>query len=313
MTDPAPYFAEVTQGALSAQAVWVRAEDGVRLRLGVWTESGASKGTVFLCPGRTEYIEKYAQIAEDFVAHGLASIAIDWRGQGLADRLTADPLSGHVGRFTDYQKDVVAMVDVAIEQDLPKPWFLLGHSMGGCIGLRTVMDRTEFTACAFSGPMWGIAMHTALRPGAWVLSWLLPRLGLGHRYAPTTGPASYILSEPFETNGLTRDPAMYQMMRDQLTAHPDLQLGGASIHWLGEALREMRALSARPSPDMPCFTFYGDQEAIVTIPAITDRMSRWPGGTLHMEPGGRHELLMEDTPLRQNLTTKTARLFLSAT
>ncbi len=310
MTEPAPYFTEITQGAPGAQAFWVRADDNVRVRLGVWTENGASRGTVFLFPGRTEYVEKYAQVAQDFMGYGFAAIAIDWRGQGLADRLTKDPLSGHVGRFTDYQRDVTAMVETATQLKLPKPWFLLGHSMGGCIGLRTVMDRTEFSACAFSGPMWGIVIHPALRPGAWGLSWLFPRLGLGHLYAPTTGPASYILSEPFETNGLTRDAGMYQMMRDQLTAHPDLQLGGASLNWLGEALREMRRLGKRPSPDMPCFTFYGDQEGIVSVSRIEDRMARWPNSTLHMEPGGRHELLMENADMRQSLTAKVARLFL---
>ena len=45
----------------------------------------------------------------------------------------------------------------------PKPWFLIGHSMGGAIGLRALHDGLPVQAAAFSAPMWGIAMHPALR------------------------------------------------------------------------------------------------------------------------------------------------------
>ena len=37
-----------------------------------------------------------------------------------------------------------------------RPLHLLAHSMGGCIGLRAVIEGMPVAACVFTGPMWGI-------------------------------------------------------------------------------------------------------------------------------------------------------------
>lgn len=308
----APYFAEIVPDGPEAQTAWITADDGVRLRVGVWSANAGPKGTLLMFPGRTEYIEKYAAVAGDMARHGITVMAIDWRGQGISDRLLDDPLPGHVQRFPDYQRDVAACVAEAKAQNLPKPWFVLGHSMGGAIGLRAVMEGLPVTSAAFSGPMWGIAASPWLRPVMWVLSFLSRLVGLSHRYPPTTsGPVPYPLSEPFETNMLTRDADQYQLMRDQFTARPELKLGAPSLNWLYEALSETRGLSHRASPDLPCLTIMGSDEAIVDQARIRTRMAQWPGSTLHVEPGGRHELLMEDAATRKRTSDMLAAHFLA--
>ncbi|MEO0774410.1 MAG: alpha/beta hydrolase [Pseudomonadota bacterium] len=310
--DQAPYFADIVPHGPEANCVWDRSTDGVRLRLGLWRADG-DKGTLLLFPGRTEYVEKYAPTAGDMARHGISTLTIDWRGQGISDRLLSDPLPGHVERFPDYQRDVAVMVGHATALDLPKPWFVLGHSMGGCIALRAVMEGLPVTSAAFSGPMWGISASPKLRPVLRLFSFTASSLGFGHRYPPTTtGPVPYPLSEPFETNMLTRDADAYQLMRDQFTARPELKLGACTLNWLYEALKETRTLSRRPSPDLPCLTIMGSDEAIVDQTRIRTRMTRWPGSTLHVEPGGRHELLMEDAATRQRMTDMLAAHFLAA-
>jgi lysophospholipase len=296
----APLFSEIAQGPDDGAAWWMTTADGVRIRVGLWNR-GAPKGTVFLFPGRTEYIEKYGVAAAHLADCGYATLVIDWRGQGLADRLQDDVMSGHVHHFTDYQMDVAAMVEAAHRLDLPRPWQLLAHSMGGCIGLRAVMQGMEVQSCAFSGPMWGIAMADALRPVAWSLSWSSRQLGMSHFYAPGSAPQSYVLTEPFETNKLTNDREMYQYMINQANAHPELGIGGPSLHWLHEALSETRALARRPSPDMPCLTLLGSDEQIVDVARIRDRMAHWPGGHLEMVETGRHETLMDSPEMRGRL------------
>ena len=297
----APLFAEVADGPEDGCAVWLDAADGVRIRAAAWSRD-AQGGTVLLFPGRTEYIEKYGRAARHFAARGLATLAVDWRGQGLADRLTGDTMSGHVAYFRDYQHDVAAVTAAAESLGLPRPWHLLAHSMGGCIGLRAVIEGLDVRSAVFSAPMWGIRMAAGLRPVAWSLAWGLRRMGMGHVYAPSTSGAHYVLSEPFETNKLTNDRGMWDHMARQLAAHPELGIGGPSLRWLHEALREMRALSREPSPALPCLTLLGSDEAIVEVPPIVERMARWPGGRLETVRGGRHETLM-DTPETQ------ARLF----
>ena len=293
----APYFAEVAEGPAEGRCAWVSAEDGLRLRLGLWARDGA-RGTVLLFPGRTEYIEKYGRVAAALAAGGYATLAIDWRGQGLSDRVTEDENVGHVLEFSDYQRDVAAMLDAARASGLPRPWFVLAHSMGGCIALRSLTEGIDVAGTVFSAPMWGIRMAGPTRPAAWALSWSGARVGLGHRYAPGTGAASYVSEADFEGNMLTTDAESYAYMRRQVTAHPELALGGPSLRWLNEALRETRALARRPAPALPCLAYLGGNERIVDPDRIRRRMDHWPGGELVELRGAEHEVLMERAACR---------------
>ena len=211
----APFYDDVAEGPDNGAAYWITTADGVRIRVGVWPLHGA-KGTVLLFPGRTEYIEKYGRGAADLAARGYATVSIDWRGQGLADRLIQDPASGFVDKFTDYQIDIAAMLGVADALNMPGPRMLLAHSMGGCIGLRALMDGLPVNAAVFSAPMWGITMSNAMRPAAWAMSWASRKVGLGGTLAPGTTPQTYVLAEGFEGNNLTTDPDMYRYMQDQV-------------------------------------------------------------------------------------------------
>ena len=305
--EAAPYHADVA-GYSDGICHWVTTVDGVRVRVGHWPLEGA-KGTVLIFPGRTEYVEKYGRTAKDFAARGFASVAIDWRGQGIADRLLENRAIGHVDVFEDYQLDVKAMLSHVEKLNLPKPYFLLGHSMGGCIGLRSVYDGLPVDGVAFSAPMWGIKMSPALRPIAWGLSSVSKPLGFSGVFAPGQQAETYVLRATPEDNTLTSDASAFEMLQAQLKAYPDLALGGPSLHWLNEALREMRALAQKPSPDLPCITFLGSDEDIVDPHRIHDRMGRWDSGELVILDRGRHEVLMEVPPIRDRVLDGAAALF----
>lgn len=288
---PAPFHADVAEGPDGGAAYWLTTSDGVRIRVGVW--GGGDKGTILLFPGRTEYIEKYGRAAKGFAARGFSTVAIDWRGQGLADRALDNHMIGHVEDFTDFQKDVSAVVAVLPELGVSGPMVLLGHSMGGCIGLRTLMEGIDVKGAIFTGPMWNIKLEPVRRYAGWALSTASRSFKFDHMLAPGTVEASYLIAHPFEDNMLTRDEPMYDYMRDQITAHPELSLGGPSFAWLHEALKECRTLAARPCPDVPVITFLGTSERIVDVPAIHDRMARWHNGDLRLVDGAEHEVIMD--------------------
>ena len=109
MLGPAPYHAELAEGPDGAHAVWAQADDGVRLRFGIFPAQKA-RGTVLLFPGRTEYIEKYGRTATDLVAEGYSVLIVDWRGQGLSSRQVKRRKKGHVDRFRDYEEDLDAFM-----------------------------------------------------------------------------------------------------------------------------------------------------------------------------------------------------------
>ena len=305
----APLFTDIHPGPDTGVAHWVDTSDGKRVRIAHWPAEGA-RGTVLLFPGRTEYIEKYGVTAAEFAKRGLAVITIDWRGQGLADRMLPDRRIGYVDVFSDYQKDVAALMRAARGLQLPRPFFLLAHSMGGCIGLRAVMEGLSVQAAAFTAPMWGIRIAPHLRPIATVLSHLMPKIGQGHRLPMGTSLNPYVADAPFDDNMLTTNEEMYDMMRDQLVAHPDLSLGGPSYVWLREALAETKHLSLRAAPSLPCITFLGSNERIVHIGRIKERMENWKNGQLQMVQGAEHEILMETPALRDAAIDDIARLFL---
>ncbi|MBW4707778.1 alpha/beta hydrolase [Roseobacter sp. YSTF-M11] len=307
---PAPFLSDIAFGLKGGAAHWAQTSDDVRIRIGHWTQPGA-KGTVLIFPGRTEFIEKYSGVAGALAQRGLAAMAIDWRGQGLADRLLENPLIGHVDHFPDYQKDVDRLVRAARDLNMPRPFFLLGHSMGGAIGLRAAMEGLPVQATAFTGPMWGIYLAPHLRPVAWISSQLMPRVGQGHRLPPGTKVEHHVLVDGFEGNLLTRDTTQFAQMKTQLEKHPELALGGPSFVWLREALTETRHLAGRPAPNLPCVTFLGTNERIVDVSAIHRRMEGWKRGALELVEEGEHEVLMESDAVAGPLFDRMTALFLS--
>ncbi len=307
MKNDAPLFAAEAEGPHDGRAVWLQA-DGARIRAVLWGAQ-APRGTVFLFPGRTEYIEKYGRSAADLAAAGYATVSVDWRGQGLSNRVMKDPMVGHVSDFAEFQADFAALLAFARGQGLPEPYYLMAHSMGGCIGLRSLMDGAPFQAAAFSAPMWGILMADWMRPIAAALSTTSRLMGFDHRYAPGTNSRSYVLDVPFVGNTLTTDAEMWDYMRRQAQAHPELVLGGPSLGWLKAAMDECAALAAMASPACPVVCGLGNQERIVDVRPIHDRMARWPGGRLDMYAGAEHEVLMERPAIRAAFVASAVALF----
>lgn len=287
--DPAPLLADVAEGPPGGRAWWVTSADGTRLRLGVWP-AGTPRGTVLMFPGRTEYVEKYGRVARDLGAAGYATAVFDWRGQGLSDRPRHRRDMGHVVSFDEYRQDVSAFRPALEALELPRPWFLVAHSMGGAIGLRALHDGLPVRAAAFSAPMWGIQMTPFMKSIAGIVLGLARPLGLGTTFAPSTGPWEPMA---FDDNPLTTDRDQFDYMSRQVAAHPELALGGPSVLWVKAALGETAALMRRPAPDVPTLTLVGSREGIVEVPAIETRMASWPRGRLVTIEGGLHEVLME--------------------
>ncbi len=299
--DKAPFFPQVAEGPQNAEAYWTTTDDGHRIRVVHWPNAGASQGTIFIFQGRTENIEKYGRAVDEFHKAGFGAFALDWRGQGLSDRLTVDRMMGHVGQFADYQKDVAAFLNAAHELNLPKPWHLFGHSLGACVGLRALIEDLPVCAAVFSAPLWDINLSRFQRAAAWPLSWTAQTLGKGATYAPGTKGESYVLTTNFSENRLTHDPNMYRYYQSISEELRDQQIGGPSLGWLYQTLKETSWLSKLVSPCTPCLTFCGAEDTIVAIPAVEDRMNRWANGTFNLVPDARHDVLYETEEIRRRV------------
>ncbi|WP_301458612.1 alpha/beta fold hydrolase [Pseudorhodobacter sp.] len=272
-------------------------------------DQAAEKGSILLFPGRTEYIEKYGRIAAAFAARGHATVVIDWRGQGLTERPRLDRMVGYVKEFYSYQKDLAAVLAKLDELGLPKPSYLVSHSMGGCIALRSLLNGLQIKAAAFSAPMWGIQFAPGLGPIARLIAVVGAHLGMGLRYAPGTGPQTYVNATGFAGNMLTRDPETFGWLQSQAVSKPELTLGGPSLQWLNAALCECHALRTLAAPPLPAICFLGESERIVDPAAIHARMAHWSSATLTMVPEAEHEIMMEIPATRNRFLDATTALF----
>src|SRR3954447_21002084 len=91
--------------------------DGVVLRYARWAPPPGRKGTVCLFQGRAEFIEKYFETVRDLRARGFAVATLDWRGQGLSQRMLRNPRKGYVGSFAEYDRDLEAFVNDVVLPD----------------------------------------------------------------------------------------------------------------------------------------------------------------------------------------------------
>ncbi|MFV0383027.1 alpha/beta fold hydrolase [Paracoccus sp. (in: a-proteobacteria)] len=297
----APFHQLPDDPGTPATAFRVAADDGIGLRMALWRSATAGTlGSVLLFPGRTEFVEKYGPFVQNLITTGYDVLGIDWRGQGMSDRLQSDPRPGHIGEFADYQRDVVEMVVAADKLDLPRPWHLLAHSMGGCIGLAALHDDLPVVSATFSAPMWGINLYGVPRFVPQAIGWLAGRLGRGGHPFPGAGArGTYYVDEKFRTNLLTSDVDQWARSLREAAYWPELTIGGASCHWLRAALAECARLAALPSPDLPTLIALGSREAVVSTAAIRDRAGRTRNCTLLEIPEARHEVIMETPDCRR--------------
>ncbi|NOX74698.1 MAG: alpha/beta hydrolase [Alphaproteobacteria bacterium] len=294
----APLYNDSAQGPKDGIARWAEADDGVRLRMVFWGMDAAN-GTVLIFPGRTEFAEKYGRTAQAFQDRGFATATIDWRGQGLSDRLAPNRKLGHVDQFTDYQNDVEALMQAMQAQGLPEPYYLCAHSMGGTIGLRSLQNGLAVKRTVFSAPMWGLTIDPLWRPLVQAVAKGGQAVGLGAEFAPGTGPLNYLQSHDYTDNVLTSSKESWGYLTGLVGASPGLEIGGPSVQWLHAALTETKELAAMTPPDHEVFGLIGSDETVVNRRDVIDYFARWPGAQINIFTGARHEILMESTAIRK--------------
>ena len=307
--DPAPLHEEIMHPAPGGTACWLRTKDGIRIRFAHW-RSG-SNGTILFLNGRTEYVEKYGLAASAFATRGFSFATFDWRGQGLSETVSHPPGICHVDDFLDYQHDVKAVRSALSKLALPRPLFLVSHSMGGAIGLRALHEGLAVNAAVFCAPMWRIRFPPPAQFAARVLSAAAVRVGWSRRFVPGSGPSSHFELADSETNCLTSDAAIFSFLGGQLRLRPELSRGGPSCSWMHTAIREChRLMSVRP-PNLKSLVLLGTDERVVDPEAVRTLCAAWPEVELELIEGARHELLLESGELRQLVFDRTADFFLA--
>ena len=281
-------------------AATIRAVDGMLIRVARWHPPGESRGTVLVCPGRAEFIEKYFETVGDLLARGLSVVVFDWRGQGLSGRDLRNRWKGHVDDFSFYERDLDALGVQVLEPFCPKPWFALAHSMGGAILIaQSRAGRSPFARIVTTAPMIDIDRLRFPRL-ARALAETLDAVGLGGAFIPGGG-ARAAIARPFEGNRLTSDPLRYQRLANIWTVAPELAIGDPTIGWINGGFRLMREFADGEYPrrvPTPMLVFAAGDDRIVDSRAVERFAQRLKTGAVIALPGARHEILMERDSIR---------------
>ena len=302
-----PSLAEVPSNPVpaGAQVAVLETSDRVKLRYALFPKTaGASRGTICLVHGRTEFIEKYFETITDFQSRGFSVATFDWRGQGGSQRLIGNPRMGYVDSFEDYWTDLRSFHSSVLLPDCPPPFYLVGHSMGGLVSLMAgVRDRMMFERILVTAPMVSIPTP-GLSPVGWrVLFDAMNLVGLGGLPVGRSDdkPASKMR---FAGNPLTSDHARFSRQVDILTARPDLEVGKPTVRWSAAALRAMAAVARHefpPTVKIPVLMLAAARDEVVSTPAIESLGLRMRTGRHLIIPAARHELFMESDVIRSQV------------
>ena len=279
----------------------IRAADGLALRVARWHPPGFSLGTVVICTGRAEFVEKYFEVASELLARRLTVVIFDWRGQGLSARELDNSRKGHIDDFSLYERDLEAIALQVLEPFCPKPWFAIGHSMGGAVLIQQARGgKSPFERIVVTAPLIGI--HGLRFPDATrLLAEVLDIVGLGGAFIPGGGETA-VVTKPYRNNLLTSDPERYARNAHILAAASHLGIGDPTIGWVNAAFRLMEQFGDPEYPRRtltPILVIAAGDDRIVDTRAIERFAVRLKAGGLVVIPHARHEIMMERDEFRE--------------
>jgi len=187
-----------------------------------WLPEDSPTAVLLIIHGLAEHSGRYENIVQYFVPRGLAVYGIDHIGHGKSSGTR-----GYIKRFDDFTHTLKIYFDMIFECQPDIPSFLVGHSLGGLIGLTYLIDHQPgLTGAVVSGP--GVKVPDTISAltifSGNVLSFLMPRFRL-------IGLAA---------EGISRDPAVVRAYLND----PLVYTGKITARLAAEALKAMNRVTA---------------------------------------------------------------------
>ena len=287
-------------------AFFINGFDNKRLRVALWNIN-SDEGTVILQSGRTEFIEKYYEVIEGFIARGYCVAVMDWRGQGLSDRTCKNIRLGHIDSFEEYDKDLIKTLEV-YNKICPKPWIGFGHSMGGCLMASNFVENQEiYKALILCAPMLSIQSRSSLRI---LVSVLGSVSSIGFKdfaiNKPNWDHEQGWLEEEFNDNFLTSDQYRFNRVYRLISKEHTLGVKGLSLGWIYEAIKRTNLFKDKKwgtLVEKPSLLLNATRDRLVSPSGNVQILSKFRNS--HVENiDSRHEIFMESDPIRNKAWEK---------
>jgi alpha-beta hydrolase superfamily lysophospholipase len=232
------------------------------------------RATILLIHGLGEHSGRYQHVAEAFNAKGFTVLAPDHLGHGESPGTRV-----FVEQFDDYLTGVRECRAIIDQQCPGVPCFVLGHSMGGLIAGRLLLeDQQQYRGALLSGP----AFAAEAPPSGLVMF-------IGRLLAKIAPKAGMIA---LDASGVSRDPQVVAAYNaDPLVNH------GKITAALGVALFDAMAevMSRAAEIKLPLLVMHGDADAMAA-PKGSEQFAAAVSSsdkTLTLLPGLYHEIFNE--------------------
>ena len=236
-------------GDINSQAQGLGPNKGQQSHLGGgifyrhWRANEPVRAVILLAHGLGEHSGRYQGFAEFVGEKGISVVAPDHLGHGASpgDRT-------HLQSFNDYLQPLDELRELIASWYPGVPCILIGHSMGGLIAARYLLDhQDQFAAALLSGA----ALPAAEPPSAFAM--FLARLF--SRWLPKMGMLQ------LDATQISRDPEVVQDYLDDPLVHK----GKASARLVVELFKEMeRVEQDQDKITLPVFVMHGSADAMTT-------------------------------------------------
>lgn len=283
--------------------------EGRKIRFGSAFPKDSIPDAIVVClPGLSEPIEKYYELARDLLDRNLAVWVIDWMGQGASSRYLKNPHKRHSSGFSEDVKDLHFLVAEYVKHSSVHPdrgripMAMLGHSLGGNIGMRYLAEHPNIFECAaFSAPLFGLHKISDFPDGLIMGAAKILGSVAGAKYAKNQDNWSPATRDHTPGEGpFSSDVARDCVHMKWLEANPDLQIGGVTYKWVHRSLVSCKKIKkSAPSIQTPILIGLAEDDTIVHNGEIEKIAAALPNGKLVKLANSKHEILMEKDEIRE--------------
>ena len=266
--------------------------DGASLHAEIYNRFDA-KGAVVIVHGYTECAEKYREFCWYFVNAGYSVFVYDQRGHGGSLREVEDLSVTHVDYFDQYVEDLELLMNQVVRPRMgDAPVFLYGHSMGGAVAARMLMEHPDwFKRAVLNAPM--IKCVTGGVP-SWMAETIVRLeclLGRGKKRA--------IVGKPFDPERETFEGshstsrARFDYFQKKRVETPHYQNCAPTNSWLREAIGVTRTLlnpENMAKIKTPLLLVQAGLDSIVCLPEQEKFVSQVEGARLVCLEDAKHEI-----------------------
>lgn len=243
---------------------------GGRLFARRWTLE-SPLGAVVLIHGYGDHSGRYPGVAKALNAAGFSVYAYDQRGHGRSPGRRA-----YIGQFELLLEDLDAFLSFHREDLSGRPWFLMGHSMGGMVLARYLQTRTpEARGAVFSSPF--LALNDDVPE---LLKKIAPVLGVVLPLAP---------AGRVDNKGLSRDPKVVRTADEDPLAYHGYVAARTGAEFI-RVIRDIQGAYGRIT--LPFLAVHGSADPIVPVSGARELYEKASSAdkTLRIFDGGFHEL-----------------------